>query len=613
MQQYNKTAAGGERVLLAFAGLACRRLVDYLSGSDFLAELLLVINRRPHRLFAKEPTMATAAVARGATSRLAANCVYQWDLASRKKRANPFAEVEVDAVITGPGQAAWRVPAFWAGGAKWSFRFAAPKPGVYAFRTECSDPSDSGLHGREGNFKVAGYKGSNPLYRSGRIRVAADHRHFEQADGRPFFWLGDTWWMGFTSRLRWPDEIATLAADRVAKGFTVIQIVAGMEPDMDWMDRRAANEAGLPYDRDFNKVNPGWYDSADRKIAVIVESGLAPCIVGCWGYYLMRMGVEKAKRHWRYLVARYGAFPVLWCLAGEATMPYYGVALGPKADKAEADRHRAAQKAGWTEVARYVRRIDPFANPVTIHPSQSGRDCVADDSLLDFNMLQTGHGGYDSIAWTRDMVRKEYARQPIMPVVQGEVSYEGILGGSRDDVQRATFWVCMLNGAAGFTYGANGIWQFNRPEKPYGPSPYGTGYGDTAWQEASQLPGSAVVGLGKRVLQKYPWWKLQPVGEMAGKQDAVKRWDSSPQAAGLAGELIVAYLHSARCPWEPADKGRLAGLKPGGSYRAKWIDPETGREYPIGKITADSHGCWESPVPPTLRSMVLIVERAKKA
>jgi len=35
------------------------------------------------------------------------------------------------------------------------------------------------------------------------------------------------------------------------------------------------------------------------------------------------MGMAKMKQHWRYLVARYAAMPVVWGLAGEATMPFY--------------------------------------------------------------------------------------------------------------------------------------------------------------------------------------------------------------------------------------------------------------------------------------------------
>ena len=54
----------------------------------------------------------------------------------------------------------------------------------------------------------------------------------------PFFWLGDTWWMGLTKRLLWPEGFKLLTADRVKKGFTVIQIVAGLYPDMVPFDSR---------------------------------------------------------------------------------------------------------------------------------------------------------------------------------------------------------------------------------------------------------------------------------------------------------------------------------------------------------------------------------------
>ena len=48
-----------------------------------------------------------------------------------------------------------------------------------------------------------------------------------------------------------------------------------------------------------------------------------------------------------------------------------------------------------------------------------------------------------------------------MPVLVGEVCYEGILEASRQEVERFMFWTSILNGAAGHTYGANGIWQVN--------------------------------------------------------------------------------------------------------------------------------------------------------
>jgi len=38
--------------------------------------------------------------------------------------------------------------------------------------------------------------------------------------------------MGLCKRLKWPEGFETLLADRVRKGFSVIQIIAGLYPDM---------------------------------------------------------------------------------------------------------------------------------------------------------------------------------------------------------------------------------------------------------------------------------------------------------------------------------------------------------------------------------------------
>ncbi len=53
--------------------------------------------------------------------------------------------------------------------------------------------------------------------------------------------------MGFTDRLHWPDEFQLLTEDRVQKGFTLVQIVAGLYPDMAPFDPRGKNEGGYPW------------------------------------------------------------------------------------------------------------------------------------------------------------------------------------------------------------------------------------------------------------------------------------------------------------------------------------------------------------------------------
>ena len=210
--------------------------------------------------------------------------------------------------------------------------------------------------------------------------------------------------MGLCKRLSWPDGFETLTADRVQKGFTIVQIVAGLYPDMEPFDPRGANEAGYPWESDFSRINPAYFDMADIRIQHLADHGLAACVVGFWGYFIPRMGMTKVKQHWRYLIARWGAYPVVWCLAGEGTMPYY--LSKTKEQDAETQKH------GLTELARYVRATDPHHHPITIHPSSSARLCVDDPSVLDFDMLQTGHNDRQSVPNTIETVNRRWPRAP---------------------------------------------------------------------------------------------------------------------------------------------------------------------------------------------------------
>ena len=169
--------------------------------------------------------------------------------------ADPFNEISLDVLFTDPDGKLLRVPGFWDGGNIWKVRYASPLTGIHRYRTECHRKGEFDLDGLTGQIEVIPYRGENPLFKHGPIRVAADHRHFEHNDGTPFFWLGDTWWMGLCHRIHWPDEFKTLSADRKAKGFNVVQIVAGLYPDMPAFDERGANEAGKTVARDIAEVS----------------------------------------------------------------------------------------------------------------------------------------------------------------------------------------------------------------------------------------------------------------------------------------------------------------------------------------------------------------------
>lgn len=552
------------------------------------------MSRRAFCLSAGMGSLAFSTLVRAQNRAGVQHCVSEWSYSSGKAYKDPFNDIDLDFIFVDPQGREQRVPAFWDGEQTWRVRYTPHSPGRYSYRSVCSDASNQDLHGRAGSLDVLPYQGANPLYVHGSLRVAADHRHFEYSDGTPFFWLGDTWWMALCKRLRWPEDFQLLAADRLKKGFTVIQIVAGLYPDMPQFDPRGANEAGYPWETNYTRINPAYFDMADLKIQYLADRGLVPCIVACWGYFLPVLGAAKMKQHWRYLVARWGAYPVVWCLAGEGSMPYYL--------SKQKEQDAIAQKRGWTEIARYVRGLDPYHHLVTIHPSDSSRNNVEDPSVLDFDMLQTGHSDRNSIPKTVNLVTLAVSQNPTMPVLDAEVCYEGIMEASRQEVQRFMFWTSILSGAAGHTYGANGIWQVNTREQPFGPSPHGRSWGDTPWEEAYQLPGSKQLGLAKNLLMRYPWWRLEPHAEWIEPHWTKENY-IQPYCAGIAGELRIAFLPAWNAP-------KIKQLETGVAYRGLFFNPATGKELEIGKVMADSSGSWEIPMPPSFQDWVVVIERS---
>lgn len=528
------------------------------------------------------------------------NRVVEWTCRSDCAYEDPFNQVEIDAVIQGPGDTSQRVPGFWAGGNEWRFRFSAARAGDYRLRTESSDASNPGLHGGEGTIRVEPYRGENELYRRGPIRISRQGKHFEHADGAPFFWLADSWWLGMCKRFRWPNDFKRLTQDRREKGFTVIQFPVGFACDMRPFDERGANEAGFPLTENYQSINPAYFDLIDRRVEWLVEQGLVPAMMASWGYYLPFMGVEKMKACWRYVVARYGAYPVVWNLAGESTLIWYLTEPG------EEDRIRKEQVDGWSEVGCYLKRIDPFRRLITVHPGpgSGGFRPITDMSSIDFVMVQPGHSGYATLAPAVAHVKKAMAMYPDKPVLHGEVCFEGMHGGdSGPKIQRFLFWSSVLSGAAGYSYGADGIWQFNTREKPFGPSPGGYIWGNAPWEEAHQWLGSRHVGVGRRILEHYPWHRFEPhpewVKPAANSEDCMQAY-----AAGIPRKIRMIYF-PIRLPWSAPSV--IKCLEPGVPYEAAFIDPITAEEHRIGPVTAID-GQWEVPKAPILQDWLLALK-----
>ncbi|MBD3240487.1 MAG: DUF4038 domain-containing protein [Chitinivibrionales bacterium] len=530
----------------------------------------------------------------------AVNIVTEWRFHTQSTPAAPYNALSADARVTYPDGSVRTVPLFWAGGNEWRLRFASPLPGRYDIETVCSDPGECRLHGRQRSLDVLPYGGPNELLQHGPIQPDPQTGRLRHADGTPFFWLADSWWHGMSARLRWPRDFKTLAADRAQKGFTVIQFAVGFGPDVPLFDRRSANEAGHPFTRDLTSINPAYFDHVDRRVRCLLSHGLVPNVVGCWAYAAQWLDVAQLKRYWRYLIARYGAFPLVWTLAGEVSLAWYLV------DKSE--HSREAQRQCWSDVARYVRDTDPYGRILTAHPGPHARGtCPLDDfSLLDMLLIQPGHSGYETLPEAHRQFQALRRRCPTTPLLAGEVCFEGMHGDCREKVQRILFWSLVLSGAAGHSYGAEGIWQLNAPDDPFGPSPLGHAWSTVPWQESYRWPGSAHVGMGRKILDRYPWWLLEPHQEwVSPAADATEPLDA--YAAGIPGHLRLVYFPRKLAPW--GRRYRIVRLEPGLPYEATFVNPMTGQEHALGVVTGDLEGNWQVPVAPVLHDWLLVLRQ----
>jgi hypothetical protein len=507
----------------------------------------------------------------------------QWDVfetsyESAQAYPNAFMDVEVD-VIFKQGDQQWKVPAFWAGNKKWTVRFTPPLQGKFTYRVECTDKANPGLNGKEQTLSVAAYAGTNPLLKHGPLRVSANKRHFEHADGTPFFWLGDTWWKGLCQRLPW-EGFQELTADRKRKGFTVVQIVCGTYPDEPGLLQPSwENEGGMPYlKEDFSEMNPGYFTYADRRFKHLVEAGIVPAIVGGWGraVNLNAVGLPGYKRHFRNLIARYGAYPVIWILGGET-------------EKGQGQ---------WHELAQYVKSIEPYGRLFVNHSSHL-RQALEGSDMFDFDMDATGHNSWNTVNEILGKTRQSLKFDPLKPFVSGESCYELHMQENPAYLQRYQFWALMLAGAAGHTYGAAGIWHMATPEAHgnwggWGGQPYDL----TTWNEGMNFPGSAQLGHGKALLETLPWQQFEEHPEWIPKDVF---------AAGIPRKIRVIYQPNRGVyQW---DGIAVNNIEPG-TYSAFYFDPVSGRRYELGVHTLS--GTWQSPNVPSPQDWVLVMQAQER-
>ena len=120
-------------------------------------------------------------------------------------------------------------------------------------------------------------------------------------------------------------------------------------------------------------------------------------------------------------------------------------------------------------------------------------------------------------------------------------------------------------------------------------------------------PGSAQLGLGKRLLERYPWSRFETHPEWV---------EQACFAAGIPGEVRIIYMPRRNIyNWNgPAVKN----LNPHIDWKVYYFDPATGRKFDQGTIKASAKDGDTTAKPvdfkkngPSPQDWVLVFERAK--
>ena len=498
------------------------------------------------------------------------------------------------------------IDGYWDGGQTWRVRFTLPHPGAWEWTTTSPDP---GLDGETGSLLCEPPSEvdieRNPNYR-GHLRISDSGRYFTYADGTPFLYLGDTCWEMNETRCGLGDNedgpFYVWMNDRKRKGFTVVNhwIYASGHPRPD-QEIPSSNEGGGPFAVEdgayvFDEIEAPYYQHTDQRWRALWTSGFVMAGPPTWFAKPRHcMTLEQAQSFSRYVMARYGAFNLVWALSGEYS---FGAHFGHVPwDQTET----------WNALGSSVAAHNPYHHPISIHPGPANFHASSSvefhhSGWLDHNWLQTGQypeGLHRVAVWAR----ADHERAPTRPVLHAEGYYESFPdppGRIAANSYQARFqpWVAFLNGACGAVYGACSIWCFHEPSDPR--SYY---YRDGSdWRTVLDLDGARQMKHIADFLNALEWWELVPQREriMVNGSPAPIPTDediSPPHCAAIEGKVYVIYVPEGNA----ANTLTLSQL-PGGSIIAQWYDPRTGayRSINAGKpVEPDGENRYTLPPRPS--------------
>lgn len=401
------------------------------------------------------------------------------------------------------------------------------------------------------------------------VRVSPDHRHLVDQSGAPFLVQGDAAWSLISGLTK--EEAEIYLENRRRLGFNSI-IVNLIEHHFRGPVNRYG-EGPFTTPGDVSTPNEKYFEYADWVIKRAAEKGivvfLAPTYLGYigteegWVEELIASGPEKSRAWGQFVGKRYRDYDnIVWIIGGDRNP----------------DKVRPSIDA-------FVQGLKEFDNRHIItahcHPENSAIDQYRDEGWLDLNDTYT----YGIV---HTMLLRDYNRQPVMPFVLIESSYEGEHNSSAVQIRRQAYWA-VLCGATGQFMGNRPIWLF-----------------DPGWETAVNSVGSKDMERLFKFFSSRPWYELAPDQKHEVVLDGLGEFrglDYLAAARTTDGGTVMAYLPTARA--FTVDMSKISGT----TAAAWWFNPRSGEATSVGKFA--THGKKQFS-PPGEGDWVLVLDDASR-
>jgi hypothetical protein len=536
--------------------------------------------------------------------------------------ANPYTDVTVWVDLAGPGFNK-RVYGFWNGGNGFCVRVVATAPGTWHWRSG-SEPIDAGLANKAGSFEAVDWsedeKQQNPL-RRGFLQSTPNHHALQNADGTPFFAIGDTWWAAGTNRFPWFDDnterpigpsagFKDYVRFRKAQGYNWINMIAAF-PNWEtdglpwhivmndaeqttvrsaWLEfgtgsaKNMDNEGGRPFHfpgkvtgyenvfPDVDRINPEYFKFIDRKIDYLNANGFVAFI-------------EVARRDASELWKKYYQWPESYARFIQYVWSRY------QANNTVLSPIHLDVIAESITVPDFLRAIDlvlqkygppPFGTLLSANANPSTLANWGEGSWV--TLHQIGNKREHEYYWyLTEIYRDAHAR----PALNGEPYYAGYFdarglnggykygakGGSAQDdqfVRSAMYGSFLSGGLAGHVYGAEGIW--GADIEPTAPTKMWDAF---QWNSGAQMQHlrTFAFSIGKRYQELVP-----DAGYVVpNATQTVKGYEGWAYAGRTPDQSIFLVYFERGCPRSIVRGARVVSL-----YRAQSFDPHEGKWSDVG-------------------------------